>query len=177
MLFFFLLVIFVRYEDKNISYESKLFSSNNYLNSSCSYEPTSCTSYSRIQFEQITFLKQYVLNSFQTNQCCLHSITQQPIICHYSPNSTYNILSILCFLIGFILILLGILTQLHLTNYLQSSDKPKENFLDTILNFHFSTGTIRSSIERTTPVNYDILTQTISRHTTPKIYPNDNLFL
>ena len=172
--FLFRLVIFVRYQNKNISYESKLFSSNKLSNLSCSYEPISCISRSRIQFEQITFLKQSILN---TSQCCLHSITEQPMICPQSPHSAHYILSILCFLIGLILILFGIITQLHQTDYLKSSDKHKNNSLDTILNFRFSTGTIRSSIERTTPVDYDILTQTISHHTTPNISPNNDLLL
>jgi len=63
---------------------------------------------------------------------------------------------------------------------LKSSHKTEEDFFDTILNFHLSNGTIQSSIDKTTPVNYDILTQTISYHNTPsttKIYPNDNLLL
>jgi len=67
-----------------------------------------------------------------------------------------------------------------LNNYFKSYHKNKENFLDRILNFHFSNGTIQSSIDKITPVNYDILTQTISQHNTPsttKIYPNENFFL
>jgi hypothetical protein len=72
------------------------------------------------------------------------------------------------------------ITQLHLNNYFKSSHKPEQDFLDTILNFRFSNGTIRSSIEKPTPVNYDILTQTLSHHNTPsttKITRNDNLLL
>ena len=178
------IVIFVRYYYNNTFFESKLSSSQNYLDSSCSYEPTSCISRSRIQFEQITFLKEFAQNTSETNQCCLHPLTKQPILCHHSLNSTsyyLGILSIiLCFLIGLILILLGLVTQLHLNDYFKSSHKSEEDFLDTILNFQFSHGTIRSSIEKITPVNYDILTQTISHHNTPstiKTYPNDNLLL
>ncbi|CAF4111667.1 unnamed protein product, partial [Rotaria sp. Silwood1] len=153
------------------------------LNSSCSYEPSSCISRSRIQNEQITFLKTIMFNHSKLNQCCLHSLTQQPIICNNYLNSIQHSISIIsivmCFLIGLILIFVGIITHLHLNNYFKSSQK-HEDFLDTILNFHFSNGTIGSAIEKTTPVNYDILTQTISHHNTPsttKVYPNDDLLL
>ncbi len=103
------------------------------------------------------------------------------MICPNYLNSTqysFSIIIILiCCSIGFVLILIGIITQLHLNDYLKTPHKHEEDFLNTILNFHFSNGTIRSSIERTTPVNYDILT---SRHNTPStthVYPNDNLLL
>lgn len=43
-------------------------------------------------------------------------------------------------------------------NYFQSDHKHKKDFLNTILNFHLSNGTIGSSIDKTTPVNYGILT-------------------
>jgi hypothetical protein len=85
-----------------------------------------------------------------------------------------------CFIIGLILILIGIQIQLHLNNYFKSHHQHEEDFLNTILNFHFSNGTIRSSIEKITPVNYDILTQTMSHHNTPsttKIHPNQNSLL
>ncbi|CAF3322291.1 unnamed protein product [Rotaria sp. Silwood1] len=176
-------IIFVRYHYNNFSYESKLFPNNINLNSSCSYEPSSCISRSRIQNEQITFLKTIMFNHSKLNQCCLHSLTQQPIICNNYLNSIQHSISIIsivmCFLIGLILIFMGIITHLHLNNYFKSSQK-HEDFLDTILNFHFSNGTIGSAIEKTTPVNYDILTQTISHHNTPsttKVYPNDDLLL
>ncbi|CAF0795952.1 unnamed protein product [Rotaria sordida] len=177
-------IVFVRYHYNNFSYESKLFPYNINLNSSCSYEPSSCISRSRIQNEQITFLKTIIFNHSKINQCCLHSLTQQPIICYNYFNSIQYSISItsiiMCFLIGLIFIFIGTITHLHLNNYLKSPYKHEENFLDTILNFHFSNGTIGSVIEKTTPVNYDILTQTISHHNTPsttKIYPNDNLLL
>lgn len=99
------------------------------------------------------------------------------MICQIStPYSTSIIFIIICLIIGFILILIGIVTQLHLNDYLKSSSKPEKDFLDTI----FSIGTIRSSIERSTPVSYDILTQTISHHNTPsttKTYQNNDLLL
>jgi hypothetical protein len=56
-----------------------------------------------------------------------------------------------------------------LNNYLTNHDKHEEEFLDTILNLQFSNGTIRSSIDKSTPVNYDLLTQTMSHHSTPSI--------
>lgn len=78
-------------------------------------------------------------------------------------------LIIMCSIIGFILIFLGILTQLYLTDYLKASHKHKEDALDTILNFHFSSGTVESNIEKTKPINYDILTQAISHQNTPSM--------
>ena len=97
------------------------------------------------------------------------------MICLDSLNSLQYSISIISIIIGFVLILIGIITQLHINNYLKSDHKHEKDFLETILNFHFSNGTIRSSIEKTTPVDYDILTQTISHHNTPsttKIFPD-----
>ncbi|CAF2998992.1 unnamed protein product [Rotaria socialis] len=177
-------IVFVHYDYNNLSYESKLFPFNPNINSSCSYEPSSCTSRLRIQLEQITFLKKLDFNRSKIDQCCLHSLTQQPIICKNHLNSTQYSISILsiiiCFLIGLIFISIGIITQLHLNDYLKSSHKHDEDFLDTILNFHFSNGTLGSGIERATPVNYDILTQGLSHQNTPsttKIHQNDDLLL
>lgn len=174
----------MRYHYKNVRYESKLFSLNDDLNSSCSYEPASCTSRSRLQFEQMTFLKNIINNDSKINHCCLHLLTQKPFICYNYINTVEYSISIVsmifCFLIGFILIIFGIIIQLHFNNYLKSSNKHEEDFLDTILNCHLSNGTMRSVMEKPTPVNYDIITQTLSHHNTPsttKVYPNDNLLL
>lgn len=177
----FAIVAFVNYSYENKLYESQLYSLNHYSNFSCSYEPLSCVSLSRIHFEQEIFLENYVFNH---TQCCFHSSTNKPIICPTYLDSFHYILSILsiiiCFLIGFIGILIGILSQFHLNNYFKSQDRQQENFFDTILNYPSSNENLQSSFEKVTPVNYDILTQTISQHNTPlvsKTYPNKNLLL
>ena len=73
---------------------------------------------------------------------------------------------------------MGIVTQFHLNNYFKNFEKYKGNLFDTILNFRLSNGTIQTTLDKTKPVNYDILTQTIrSTPSTIKLDPHDDLFL
>jgi len=155
---------------------------NHYSKFSCSYEPCSCVSSSRIHLEQKLFLENYAFANH--TQCCLHLTANQPIICPIYLNSlqyTLGIISIIiCFFIGFIGILIGLLIQCHLNNYFKIQDRQADNFFDTILNYPSSHDNQQSSFEKITPVNYDILTQTISQHNTPLINrtnPNRNLLL